>query len=59
MTKTKHSPKLKLSLYPLTFDEVMMDVLQMKPEPREVKPGLNKPPKRRKASRRKRRKGND
>lgn len=40
--KTRAKPQ-KLSLYPLKFDEVISDVLKIKPEPRKVKPPARKP----------------
>jgi len=40
----QQSQRPRLSLYPLKFDQVMADVLKIKPEPKELKPRLNKPP---------------
>lgn len=33
----------RLSLHPLKFGQVISDVLTIKPEPKELKPRLNKP----------------
>ncbi len=32
-----------LSLYPLKFEDVIADVLKVKPKPRKVKPPVRKP----------------
>jgi hypothetical protein len=34
-TAPKHSRRKELSLYPLKFDEVISDVLKVKPEPKK------------------------
>jgi len=38
ITRNKGPKHRKLSLYPLKFDEVISDVLKIKPEPKRKKP---------------------